>query len=32
MRVARFVKDGVEVSEALGKVYKAITKLGPQVP
>ena len=32
MHVARFVKDGVEVSEALGKVYNAITKLGPQVP
>ena len=31
MRVARFVKDGVEVSEAPGKVYMAITKLGPQV-
>ena len=32
MRVARFVKDRVEVSEALGKVYKAITNLRPQVP
>ena len=32
LRVARFLKDGVEVSEALRKVYKAITKLGPQVP
>ena len=32
MSVSRFVKDVVEVSEALGRVYMAITKLGPQVP
>ena len=32
MRVARFVKDRVEVSEALRELYGAITKLGSQVP
>lgn len=32
LRLARFVSEGHEVSTALEKTYKVITKLAPQVP
>ena len=32
LRLNQYVAEGVEASEALGKLYKVITKLSPQAP